>query len=387
MKLRFNPLLTLTFCVLINFLLGFKHTWSLLVPHIESEFNVPRSLAVLPFSMMSLTNIVGFLGIDYVRFKIGLRQTLAVITTTSSLGLIITSLSQDILMLTISYAGIYGIGHALGYVLAVTLSVKLYYNTRRGLAAGLTSGGYSLGTLVLAPLMSYLIYCFGWRTSTLVIGLTSLAVMVVATLIIDEPSCNEDRSVRNISPVDLLKSKYFYVGWLMIFFTSLIDGFTISHLTPFMIQYVGATALTASLAISIYSVVNLMSRIVLGGLSQNLGISKILMAVYAVSTLNTILFPTYRTLTSVYLGSSIVGLVHGTNVALTPLIAASMGGSKYLGSNYGLLLTSATVSMLVGPLIGGLSYDLTNSYDVGLQLLTLTSALGIPLLIILRREL
>ncbi len=50
-------------------------------------------------------------------------------------------------MLTISYAFIYGIGQALGFVLAVTLAVKWFYKSRRGLAAGLTAGGYSLGTL------------------------------------------------------------------------------------------------------------------------------------------------------------------------------------------------------------------------------------------------
>ncbi|MEM2158083.1 MAG: hypothetical protein QXO72_03595, partial [Sulfolobales archaeon] len=61
---------------------------------------------------MSLTNIIGFLGIDYIKCKIGLRLTLILITSASSFGLILTSLSQDILMLTISYAGIYVIGHA-----------------------------------------------------------------------------------------------------------------------------------------------------------------------------------------------------------------------------------------------------------------------------------
>ncbi|MEM1982573.1 MAG: MFS transporter [Sulfolobales archaeon] len=367
----------------INFLLGFKHVWSVLVPYIEQDFNISRSLSVLPFSIMSLTNIIGFLGIDYIKCKIGLRLTLILITSASSFGLILTSLSQDILMLTISYAGIYGIGHALGYVLAVTLSVKWFYNSRRGLAAGLTSGGYSLGTLLLAPITSFLTSYYGWRFTLLLLGFISLVVMGLATLIIDEPSRNSYEETKSFSPLDLLRSKVFYVAWFMIFFTSLIDGFAVSHLTPFMVQYVGVSPLVASIGVSIYSAVNFFSRILMGGLSERVGIHKILLAIYLLSTLNTILFPSYRNVISAYLGASVVGLIHGTNVAFTPLIAIIMWGSKYLGSNYGLLLTASTVSMFVGPMIGGLSYDTTGGYEAGLWILSLFSALGIPLLLIM----
>ncbi|MCS7108429.1 MAG: MFS transporter [Sulfolobales archaeon] len=386
MHLRHYPFLVLVLCVSTNFLFGFKHVWSVLVPSIESEFNVSRSLAVLPFSVMSITNIVGFLGIDYIKSKIGLRLTLLVITLSSGLGLMLASLSHDIMSLTLSYAGIYGLGHALGYVLAVTLSVKWFYNSRRGLAAGLTSGGYSLGTLVLAPLTSFLVNSYGWRIPLMLLGVVSLAVMLVATLILNEPVEYEDNSSKSFSPLDLLKSSVFYAAWLMLFFTSLIDGFAISHLTPFMVQYVGVPSLIASVAISIYSAINFLSRILMGGLSERLGIPKILLMVYLLSTLNVVLFPYYRTVVLAYLGSSVVGLVHGTNVAFTPLIAASMWGSKYLGSNYGLLLTAATVAMFVGPIIGGLSYDLTGNYDVGLHLLSALSALGIPLLLFLWKK-
>ncbi|MEM2444430.1 MAG: MFS transporter [Sulfolobales archaeon] len=383
MRLRYNPFLILLFCVSINFLLGFKHVWSVLVPYIEQDFNISRSLSVLPFSIMSLTNIIGFLGIDYIKCKIGLRLTLILITSASSFGLILTSLSQDILMLTISYAGIYGIGHALGYVLAVTLSVKWFYNSRRGLAAGLTSGGYSLGTLLLAPITSFLTSYYGWRFTLLLLGFISLVVMGLATLIIDEPSRNSYEETKSFSPLDLLRSKVFYVAWFMIFFTSLIDGFAVSHLTPFMVQYVGVSPLVASIGVSIYSAVNFFSRILMGGLSERVGIHKILLAIYLLSTLNTILFPSYRNVISAYLGASVVGLIHGTNVAFTPLIAIIMWGSKYLGSNYGLLLTASTVSMFVGPMIGGLSYDTTGGYEAGLWILSLFSALGIPLLLIM----
>ncbi|MEM2158082.1 MAG: MFS transporter, partial [Sulfolobales archaeon] len=224
---------------------------------------------------------------------------------------------------------------------------------------------------------------YGWGFTLLLLGFISLVVMGLATLIIDEPSRNSYEETKSFSPLDLLRSKVFYVAWFMIFFTSLIDGFAVSHLTPFMVQYVGVSPLVASIGVSIYSAVNFFSRILMGGLSERVGIHKILLAIYLLSTLNTILFPSYRNVISAYLGASVVGLIHGTNVAFTPLIAIIMWGSKYLGSNYGLLLTASTVSMFVGPMIGGLSYDTTGGYEAGLWILSLFSALGIPLLLIM----
>ncbi len=384
-KFKVNSWLILTLCFLINFVLGFKHVWSVLVPYIEVDLRISRALVVLPFSLMSIVNVVGFSTIDYVKSRLGLKLTLTLTTASTGLGLILASISQDIIMLTISYAFIYGIGQALGYVLAVTLGVKWLYRTRRGLAAGLTSGGYSLGTLVLAPITSYLVSYFGWRLTILVIAIASIVVMSIATLVLTEPQ-DDVVSSRTYTPLDILKTKTFYIAWSMIFLTSLIDGFAASHLTPFVIEYVGVGVLIASTAVSVYSSVNFLTRIVIGEVAERLGIYRILMITYIISTLNIVLLPTYRSLPLAYLGSSLIGVVHGTNVALIPLIAARMWGTKYLGSNYGLLLTSATMSMLAGPIIGGLSHDLTGNYGLSMVILAIASATGIPLLYIIRKE-
>ncbi len=122
----------------------------------------------------------------------------------------------------------------------------------------------------------------------------------------------------------------------------------------------------------------------MGALAEHLGICSVLMISYIASTINITLFRYYRSLPLMCLGSSIIGMLHGTNVALTPLVASQLWGSKYLGSNYGLLLTAATTSMLVGPLIGSISYDLTRSYECSMIVLTAGSAIGLILLLVFR---
>jgi len=387
------PWAVLIVCLLVNFSLGFKHVWSVFVPYIEGEFNTSRSTAVLPFSLMSITNIIGFLFIDYIRVRMGLKKLMVLITSSTTAGLLLTALSQNMTLLTVSYAFIFGLGHSLGYMLAVTLGVRWFYGSRRGLAAGLTAGGYSLGTLVLAPVTSYLIkYCLGWRGTVFAFSLMNFIIMLLATLILREPphevQGGSGKGVDGLGgyrPTEVLRLKEFYLAWFMIFTTSLFDGFAATHLVPFAIGYAHLEEVSASIAVSVYSATNFLSRVIMGFLTEYLGIFKILIISYAISSANALLFPTYTNLLLISVGSSIIGLLHGTNVALIPLITSYLWGAKYLGSNSGLLLTAATSAMLVGPLIGSLSYDITGSYLLSFNIIFIAIVIGDVLLYILYR--
>ncbi len=50
-------------------MLGFKHVWSVLLPYVEVDLKISRALVVLPFSLMSIANVVGFLMTDYIKSR------------------------------------------------------------------------------------------------------------------------------------------------------------------------------------------------------------------------------------------------------------------------------------------------------------------------------
>ena len=62
------------------------------------------------------------------------------------------------------------------------------------------------------------------------------------------------------------------------------------------------------------------------------------------------------------IASAWVGFNYGGLFALFPSATADYFGTKNVGVNYGLVFTSYGVAGILGPILGGRVFDLTNSY-------------------------
>jgi MFS family permease len=56
------------------------------------------------------------------------------------------------------------------------------------------------------------------------------------------------------------------------------------------------------------------------------------------------------------------GLSFGALLILYPVVASELFGTKYLGTNYGLLFSSYGIGGFLGPVIFGKAYDFSSSY-------------------------
>lgn len=64
-------------------------------------------------------------------------------------------------------------------------------------------------------------------------------------------------------------------------------------------------------------------------------------------------------------GSAVAGLSYGAVFSLFPTTTAEFFGMKNLGVNYGLIFTGWGVAGVIGPMLGGMVADKTNSYSIG----------------------
>ena len=65
---------------------------------------------------------------------------------------------------------------------------------------------------------------------------------------------------------------------------------------------------------------------------------------------------------AVFLASAFVGLNFGGNLALFPSATADYFGTKNLGMNYGWIFTAYGVAGILGPVVGGVLFDVTGQY-------------------------
>ena len=71
------------------------------------------------------------------------------------------------------------IGMSSGFT-PLTSTVARWFVKRRGMMTGIVAAGVGLGTIIMPPVASWLISSYDWRTSFLVIGITALALLILA---------------------------------------------------------------------------------------------------------------------------------------------------------------------------------------------------------------
>ncbi|XP_070854418.1 monocarboxylate transporter 9-like isoform X2 [Drosophila suzukii] len=97
----------------------------------------------------------------------------------ASLGMILSFWASSIEYLYISYGVLVGIGAGLSFPPTVYI-VTSYFSKLRGLANGLCISGSALGSIILPPLLRWLLETYGYHGSCLIMGGITLNVFVAA---------------------------------------------------------------------------------------------------------------------------------------------------------------------------------------------------------------
>ena len=93
----------------------------------------------------------------------------------------LSSLSPNVPVLMLTYGLLGGLGLGMIYLPAI-VSVGFYFERRRALATGISVCGSGVGAFVLAPLASYTVQTFGWKTTNLVLGGICLSCLLFGGL-------------------------------------------------------------------------------------------------------------------------------------------------------------------------------------------------------------
>ena len=97
-------------------------------------------------------------------------------------GFILLSLVQTFWQFFFVYIFIISLGFNAGFFHPVYAAVNNWFIRRRGIGFALTGVAASVGGMIMAPLLSYLILSFGWRTGAVIAGMIILFVAVPAAL-------------------------------------------------------------------------------------------------------------------------------------------------------------------------------------------------------------
>ena len=360
---------------LMNVALGTYYAWSVYVPALEREFHWTRTQTSLVATIDMVMLASSFLLAGMLQNRIGPRAVATIGGLLYSTGLFLASYTQSLTMLYLTWGVMVGIGLGFGYLAPITVGSKWFPN-HRGLVNGLAIGIFAAGSGIFGPIAGRLVDSIGWRaTWQLYAGLFFVFTMVGAYLMKDPPegyrppvsrstAVNKPKAHHNEVPTSqVLRTPMFYALWLAYALGTTAGTMVISQLVPFA-RASGFNAQSAAFAITIGAIGSASGRFLSGWMSDHFGRLFTLRGIILLSMVATPSLYLWREeVLLFYVLLFVVYYCYGTQLSVYTALAGDFYGTKYLATNYGVLLLAWGFAGVLGPMIGSRVYVSTGTYQ------------------------
>lgn len=284
----------------------------------------------------------------------------------------------------------------------VSVLITNWFEKNRGLMISIAMMGISIGGTVLSPLLSWLIVEFGWRYAYFILCALSLIVLVPIALFVvrrapqdvglepyghgeetavstkkkNVPASNWNATLKEARKTPILWM--FAVGAFLIYFTACFMG----HMSYYL-QGVGFDAAAVASYISLYSVVAIIGKLVLGRIFDRFGPKIGILFGCGTFFLFLVAFIFVQgSPMMLYFAAVMYGFGTCTATVAIPIMTTSVFGAKNYSELYGFVSAFTMTGSAIGSSAIGLVYDLTGSYIPALVILAGLTLLGIVIMFV-----
>ena len=354
-----------------------QYAWTLFVPEIQGTFGWARAEIQIAFTIFVLVQtwlapIEGYF-ID----KLGPRLMVAFGAIFIGLAWVINSQAESLMGFYIG--AIFG-GVGVGSIYATCINNALkWFPDRRGLAVGLTAGGYGAGSAATILPIAAMIESSGFQETFLFFGLLQGGMAFVAAMFLRGPkpgqvpaSAKLAQSIRDYTLKEALNTKLFWLMFLM--FICVVTGgmMAVAQLgviaqdlgvKEFEVDMYFFTMAALPLALMLDRIMNGISRPLFGWISDNIGREKTMVIAFTLEGLGIIALGYFGHNPWAFLIlSGVVFLAWGEVYSLFSALAGDAFGSKHIGKIYGVLYTAKGIGALFVP-VSNLMMEATGTWS------------------------
>jgi OFA family oxalate/formate antiporter-like MFS transporter len=353
---------------LLNVAIGTYYAWSVFVPALEKEFGWSRTQTSLVPTIDMVMLASTFLLAGFLQNRVGPRAIATFGGAMFSLGLLLASWiprepATALPMLYLTWGVMVGMGLGFGYLPPISVGSK-WFPHQRGLVNGLAIGIFAAGSGIFGPIAQWLIPQIGWRgTFQVLAALFFVFTMVGAFLLKDPPDDFVAPPVRaagakhlvhhpDVRTSTVIRMPTFHLLWIAYALGTTAGTMVISQLVPFARES-GLSGPVAAFAITIGAIGSASGRFLSGWMSDHFGRLFTLRAMIFVSMIATpALYLAREEVVLFYVFLFIVYYCYGTQLSVYTALAGDFFGTRYLSTNYGLLLLAWGFAGVLGPQIG-----------------------------------
>jgi OFA family oxalate/formate antiporter-like MFS transporter len=365
----------------INLALGILYTWSVISKGIPEEWGWTQSDKSMPYAIACLIFSLVMVPAGRMQDKLSPRLVATIGGILVGIGMVIASFTTTPLGYILGFGVLAGAGIGLSYASATPPAVKWFAAAKTGMIAGIVVSGFGLASVYAAPLTTWLIATFGFKTAVLILGILFLAVVVTLAQILKPPpkgyvppgaepakKLGIGDKKEEFLPREMLKTVQFYILWFMYACGAGAGLMIISKLAA--IAKLQVNIELGFVLVAVLAVGNGGGRIVAGMLSDKIGRKATMFLCFVVQAV--LIFLISRATSDNALGtipamaiiSALIGANYGANLSLFPSITKDFYGLKNFGMNYGLVFTAWGAGGFVLAFMAGKMYDIHKTFAI-----------------------
>jgi OFA family oxalate/formate antiporter-like MFS transporter len=298
------------------------------------------------------------------------------------LGWVLAGLSGgNLLLLTLSYGVVGGVGLGLGYIVPITTLIK-WFPDKRGMITGLNIAGFGAGALITAPVAEHLISAVGVSHTFMTLGVIYFILVSAAAVFMNNPpegyrpagwnpplKQQQQQAGNDYTLGAALKTWQWYGLWSILFFNTLAGISIISQAAPLAQETTHVSVVVAAGLVGIISIANGAGRLFWAWGSDYIGRIRVFQVMMLTQSVIFFLLSQVHSFGALAVLAFIVLLCYGGGFGTMPAFAADFFGSRNVGSIYGLMLTAWGCAGVCGPTLIAHVRQSTGFYTEALELI------------------
>lgn len=352
--------------MLITFVLGSVHAFSVFLQPLEASLHLPRSQVSLiySFALMAITFAVL---IGYRIYKCLPAWWLLLLTCLmAAAGLLVSADAASWWQLFAGYSLMFGVSNGIGYGYCLQL-VGREMPRKKGFAMGAVTAAYAVGSIVFAKIFALQIAALSIAAAFQALALALLVCGCVAAVAMRYAAASyETDALLAAAPPAAIAAGKILPFWLA-YMTSVFAGLmAIGHAAAIAVAK-GADLELSTLSAMVIGIGSALGGFLAGGLIDRWPARRLLVGLPLLSALALLMINVSDGALLVVAWLSLVGFSYGAVIAVYPVVISDYFGEQGARA-YGLVFTAWGFAGLAGPWLAGLVYDWRSAYDLALSL-------------------
>jgi MFS family permease len=353
---------------------------------LSQDLQLSRTATSLAFSLARAEGAIEGPLLGHIIDRHGPKPVMIAAVLLMGVGYLLFSTIESYAMFLVVYLGMISLAHAGGFMHAPIVLVNSWFIRQRARAITVNSAAFSLGGVLVAPLLSAIVLAWGWRSGALFAGAMFLLIGIPLSLAIrrspesmgllpdgDRPAENIDAGSANRvgeskrrGEVDVTLQEAFrsFTFWTLVFGNAIrnMAYHAIStHFVPMMV-WKGASQTQAAFLLSSFALLGLIFTLGFGWYADRMNKPRLVSTILFVAAVG-MLFPLFgSSIWALWFFTMLFTCVEAT-YAVGWAVVGDFFGRKHFAKIRGYMSFFYMWGGVLGPVIAGAIYDRWQTYE------------------------